>query len=498
MKHPITPEYLQNAPDKIVRLYEDLEAYIIRHICSRFDGVFSATALEHIRLLQRRGYDIAEVEERIRKTLGLTRKQFEAVMNDTVELNRQYYDATLDRAGLTLDTFSELEMQNELDAIMEQTDGEFVNITQSLGFAVRNADGSVSFLPVAETYQKILDDAEIQVWSGAVGYNEAVTHAVKRLTDSGLQIIDYSTGWHNRADVAARRAVMTGVSQLSSKYSEKVRDILNTDLVEVSAHIGARDTGVGYENHKEWQGKVYRWTEKPKTSTGDYPDFVKTTGYGEGGGLCGWNCRHMFYPFYEGISERVYTDEQLANLDPPPFKFEGKTYNAYQATQFQRKIETEIRKAKREMMGYESAGQTEKAATSAVRFQVLHDKYAKFCDVSGLRPQLNRTVVQGFSEKVWRENFKLGTTNTSIVLRGNFGPGGIPKGSTITRYRLIASGEDGTFRDAAYYAADYGGNVVDWKKMSGIIKGKTRSYEVHWVQHGKKKYDEKYKKVVRK
>ena len=28
-----------------------------------------------------------------------------------------------------------------------------------------------------------------------------------------------------------------------------------------------------------------------------YKDFVKSTGYGTGGGFCGWNCRHSFIPF---------------------------------------------------------------------------------------------------------------------------------------------------------------------------------------------------------
>ena len=28
-----------------------------------------------------------------------------------------------------------------------------------------------------------------------------------------------------------------------------------------------------------------------------YPDFVESTGYGTGGGLGGWNCRHNFIPF---------------------------------------------------------------------------------------------------------------------------------------------------------------------------------------------------------
>ena len=114
--------------------------------------------------------------------------------------------------------------------------------------------------------------------------------------------------------MAVRRAVMSGVNQINAQYREQSVDYLETDLVEVTAHSGARDTGTGPANHKSWQGKVYRWSEKPLVSKGQYPDFVGTTGYGTGEGLCGWNCRHNFYSFIEGVSERAYTDKELANF----------------------------------------------------------------------------------------------------------------------------------------------------------------------------------------
>ena len=98
----------------------------------------------------------------------------------------------------------------------------------------------------------------------------------------------------------------------------------------MTAHSGARDIDgpLGWENHKAWQGKVYRWKAKPQTSVGDYPDFEETCGYGSVTGIGGANCRHSYWPFIEGVSERTYTDEQLANIDPAPFEYEGRTYTA--------------------------------------------------------------------------------------------------------------------------------------------------------------------------
>ena len=68
----------------------------------------------------------------------------------------------------------------------------------------------------------------------------------------------------------------------------------------------------------------------------EYPDFVEKCGYGSVTGIGGANCRHSFWPFIEGVSERTYTDSELEAMKPenrPKIKFEGREYDDYQATQ---------------------------------------------------------------------------------------------------------------------------------------------------------------------
>ena len=74
-------------------------------------------------------------------------------------------------------------------------------------------------------------------------------------------VVKYEKGGIQQLDVCVRRAVMTGVNQLNQKYREQSMDYLETDLVEVTAHLGARNTDGpnGWENHAKWQGGVYRW-----------------------------------------------------------------------------------------------------------------------------------------------------------------------------------------------------------------------------------------------
>lgn len=249
--------------------------------------------------------------------------------------------------------------------------------------------------PADTVREDALSQSLKEVQSGAISYNQAISNAVKQLADSGLKTVDYESGHRDQVDVAARRAVMTGVNALNQKYAEQSADYLETDLVEVSAHIGARNTGNGLENHESWQGGVYRWAEKPGDSKGEYKDFVATTGYGQGAGLGGWNCRHTFYPFVEGISEPTYSQADLNAMkgENRKFVFDGKEYDGYTATQMQRSIERQIRKQMRLRDAYKAAGLKDDETAANIKLRRLNAKYKEFSKAAGLPEQKERLKV---------------------------------------------------------------------------------------------------------
>ena len=100
--------------------------------------------------------------------------------------------------------------------------------------------------------------------------------------------------------------------------------------------------------------------------------------------------RHKWYPFDPDVMERTYTDEELANIDPPPFEFEGREYSAYEATQMQRQIETAMRTQKRKMNGYEAAGDTEAYTAAKAKYNALNAKYKAFSKAADLPEQRQR------------------------------------------------------------------------------------------------------------
>lgn len=384
-KYPFTPELLDDMPEELAELYRGLEDTLLMEICSRLKAAdeLNEVTVQDIKALRSHGIDLKEIEKAIRKTTGISEQKLNKLLDDVVERNQQYYTELIDLAHITRPGM--LVSVEDTWAIYEQTKQTLRNITRSMGFLV---DAGRIMLPPAKAYQWALDAATLKVESGAISYGQAIKEAVRELASGGLRVVDYESGHRDHVDVAARRAVMTGVSQLCSKYTEQAAEYLETPYYEVSAHAGARDKPgpSPWSSHKDWQGKVY------STRSGDiYPNIYEVCGLGAVDGLEGSNCRHRRFPWVEGVSERTYTDKQLAHIDDGlGCTFDGKTYTAYEATQEQRKVERTIRKLKREKAAYKAAGLREEEQTVNIRLRRLNAKYKAFSAAAGLPEQRER------------------------------------------------------------------------------------------------------------
>lgn len=393
MRYPFSPEALDALPEELAELYRNLENTLLEEICSRLkvSGELNEVTVLDIQALRSHGISQQEIEQAIKRTTNIGEKELNKLFDDVVERNQKYYTYLIDRSDVTAPkTLLSIE---DTYAIYEQTRQTFRNITQSMAFLL---DNGRTLLRPASAYQWALDNAVLQIQSGAISYNQAIKSAVNQLADSGIKTAEYESGHMDQIDVAVRRAIMTGINQLCQQYSEQSMDYLETDLVEVSAHIGARNTGTEPENHESWQGKIYRWSAKPKQSSGRYPDFIASTGYGTGPGLGGWNCRHHFYPFVEGVMEPTYSSSDLNAMKGKnrEISFEGRQYDGYTATQKQRQIERTVRKLKREQTAYKAAGLTENYQAVTTRIRRLNQEYKAFSEAAGLPLQRERMQVQ--------------------------------------------------------------------------------------------------------
>ena len=391
-KYPFQPDILDALPEQVTELFRGLEDRLLEEICSRLkiSGELNEVTVQSIKALRAQGIPLDVIEKAISETTGVALDELDKILDDVVARNQRYYDDLIDKAEVTKPDI--LVSEEDIEAIRRQTHVELLNLSQTMGFSIRRGGKVVELTPPAQAFYRALNSAEADIMSGAISYSQAIEKAVRELADSGLKKVEYDSNGRKRltqTDVAVRRAVLTGINQLNSRYTEQSAERLDTDLFEVSAHAGARDNGVGWQNHKSWQGKVYSLRDDhPK-----YPSIYKACGLGQVDGLEGANCRHRRFPFVEGVSEPSYTTGELERIDRPAFEFQSEKYTQYEATQRQREIERTVRKYRRREIAYRAAGLEEEANAAGVRIKRLKLLYRDFSEASGLPMQKERMKV---------------------------------------------------------------------------------------------------------
>ena len=368
--------------DKVLRNVEmQVMEDIVRRI--KINGEITRSADWQINRLYELGMSRRDIEKVIAENLGISKADVDRLYKDIIQKGYSHDEELYRQEGKTQIPFEENQsLQQLISATSEQTSGEINNISRSLGFAVRQPDGSLKFTEIAEYYQNTLDNAITGIASGVFDYNTVIKRVISEMTNSGLRTVDYSTGWSNRVDVAARRAVMTGLSQLTARVNEDNAAQLGTEYFEVTWHSGARPS------HQVWQGRVYSRAE-----------LETVCGLGTVTGLCGANCYHDYYPFVPGISEMTYTDQQLDELNAEEnkkVKYNGKEYTKYEALQRQRRLETTMRAQRQKIKLLEEAGADEDDIINArCRYRGTSQEYTRFSREMGLPQQRERVTSDG-------------------------------------------------------------------------------------------------------
>lgn len=369
----LTPEQLDRYPDNLVELWARTEQSIIADMARRINGfdMFIPSAQWQLAKVKEMG----QMEEYILQELAAQSYRswddLKALMTEASIKTLEFDDHIYERAGLTPAALKDSPaLQGVLLAGLDKTNGLFKNLTNSAAAA-----GSRQF-------ERTLDLAYMQVTTGAFSHTEAVKNAIKQLSRGGLEAVVYDSGRVEHLDVAVRRAVLTGVNQTAAKLQLARADEMGCDLVEVTAHAGARPS------HAVWQGGIY---SRSGRSGEQYENFEYATGYGTGPGLCGWNCRHSFFPYFEGISRPAYTKDELEQFNAKNYEYNGVQMTEYEATQKQRYIERQIRRWKREEQGMKAA----KLPTDEAKAKLAHWNAVQkdFLEKTGLKRQYDREQV---------------------------------------------------------------------------------------------------------
>lgn len=329
----LTPDYYESCVDDILKLYAQLEDDIISDIVRRMmkTGIVTESAKHQAEMLQNAGLLYDDILSEIAKRTDATSQHVKALFEDagvrTVNFDNQIYRAV---GRVPVDIRQSPAMRQTLESGYRKTLGNMQNLTLTTANMAQS------------TYYSACNQAYMQVVSGAFSYQEAIKKAVQKTAQDGAFVL-YPSGHRDRVDVAVRRSVLTGVGQTCREIGLMNAEENDCDLMELSAHFGARPT------HAEWQGQIVSLSGRKGYLSLD------SIGYGTGDGFGGWNCRHDWFPYFEGYSRRNYTDDYLKSLNEKNIEYNGEKYSQYEISQIQRRYEREIRSAKREKVAFDTA-----------------------------------------------------------------------------------------------------------------------------------------------
>ncbi len=375
----LAPDYLDHAPDRLVLLFQQVEDDILRDVARRISKMDTLTPTAHWQLWRYQQVEAVrqDVVKKLARYTGKSEAEIRRLMQEAATLAMEAEDEIYYHYGKEPTPFADnATLQALLNAGYQQTAGTFHNLTATTANTVSGQ------------FEAALDRAHLKVSSGALDYKSAVKSAVDSLADT-MKYVTYPTGHTDTLEVAARRAVLTGVNQTAGKLQEARMDEMDCEFVETSAHGGARPS------HAEWQGRQFHRGGAVDYMGKHYPDFYEATGYGTGGGIYGWNCSHTHFAIYPELgAPPAWTQESLEALNARDIEYNGGRYTRYEISQMQRARERTVRKYKRRYLAEDAAGADTTA--SAVKLRQARQELADFISATGGRADSARTSVAGF------------------------------------------------------------------------------------------------------
>lgn len=375
----LSPSYLDSLPDSFVKLFQEVEEQILQDVARRIGkmGTLTETADWQLWRYQQTEAVRENVVKLLAKYSGKSEATIRRLLKEAATEAMEREDAIYYHYNLEPTPFEEsAALNNLLNAGARQTCGTWRNLTATTANTVSGA------------FERTLDVAWGKVATGAFDYKTAVKQAVDSLADE-MPEITYPSGHTDSLEVAARRAVLTGVNQTAGKLQEARMDEMNVEFVETSAHGGARPS------HAEWQGRRFHRGGAVDYLGKHYPDFEQATGYGTGAGLCGWNCRHTFFAVFPELGDPpTWTEESLQELNARNIEYNGKLYTQYEVNQMQRARERNVRKWKKRYLAESAAGSD--TTDSAVRLKAARQSLSEFAKATGWRVDSARVSVPKF------------------------------------------------------------------------------------------------------
>ena len=316
-----------NIEKQATAIYESLELEIIEEIATRIAkvGYANTVVLNDIRIAQEMGVLYQDIITLVAKYNNISYEKVAKIFEKAGAKTLSRDDFIYREAGLNPVPIKQSRpIMQMMSATIEKTSGNLQNLVMTTANTAQTQ------------FYNAMNKAYMEVSTGVKSYTKSIVDTIKEISSQGATIT-YPSGRNMSLESAVRMNIVTGVNQTCGKLQELRADEVGWDLMELTAHSGARP------EHASWQGKIVSRSGKKGYLS------LRDIGYGTATGFKGVNCRHDWYPYYKG-SAKTYTNEQLKEWEQEKLEYNGKKMSKYDATQEQRKIERVIRADKKELV----------------------------------------------------------------------------------------------------------------------------------------------------
>lgn len=399
----LSEEALERLAERLVNRIESLNTYFINKLGEQIVdiGTLTPSQLREIFQSVKYGNNLDEIVNKLAEITDKNVQDIYKIFEEVAMKNQEYAKQFYEYRKMKFIPFDENNaLQKQVKALANITANEYLNISKTIAYTTYNSLGVREYTSLSETYQRITDEAILSISQGRESFNMTMKKTMKQLTSNGLRTVDYASGYSRRLDSSVRMNIMDGVRRLNRELQMQFGKEFNSDGVEVSHHMYPAP-----DHEDSVDGKQFSTNGEVIVNGVKYEDYdtINNSLDRHVGEL---NCYHFIYTIVLGVSQPLYSKEQLEadkKKNHDGFEFEGKHYTMYEGTQLQRKIETKIRQYKDRQIGAKAINDADEVYHCQEKIRQLTEKYNDLHKVSGLPIKIDRLRVEGYK----KSNIKL-------------------------------------------------------------------------------------------
>lgn len=401
----ITEEQIEKIIERLINRIQQANTYFLMQMGTKINLLKNLTPSEAQKLIQilKYGGSYEEIVEKISKYSKLNIADIDEIFSSYAKKDQLFYEKFYEFRNIPFIPYEQnIALNRQTKALANIVKNEMYNFTRTnvLGYTIRDLDNKVQFLGLRETYNRVLDEALVNVGTGKETFDSAMSRIMQDIGGSGLKTIEYESGRSMRLDSAVRMHLKGRLRELHNENQKILGDEFGSDGVEISVHFNPAP------DHQNVQGRQFSNEEYNKLSEGfeatDYTGKKITLDHDDNGSyrpISEMNCYHYVFSIVLGVSEPEYDEKQLQKIidgNNKGFEFEGKHYTMYEGTQLQRNIERAVREQKDIQIFAKAGNNMELVSKSQDKITKLTNKYKELSEASGLPTKAKRMKVSKY------------------------------------------------------------------------------------------------------